>query len=633
MILAISLSEYNNLMSTIDNLNSELIKRHNEINYKDYINNYLQGLNEYNKGLIQSLYSEIERQKSAITTKDLEIITRENEIKNLKKKLYRAKTKIKNNSLIDCFSNLARKRKSFFEVETRQVFYIKNELQLMFEKIDEICNGIDLKINRIEISKKNEEIRKGKIDIIIEENAKERLSMEFVLYIKDQYRISDAIFDKLVRYFNLEIPSIRDIKKKRESINNQFQLNKIDNGYFVDPLIQLKKKLNFLIKTQEIKEMFIQIKLTADGTNVSRSVKIINFCYSVINQGKKSAGVNGTYSLGIFQVEQENYESIKNWMSKIWGTLNSFDSFVCDGKNYKIEYFFCSDWKMSSIVLGLFSANSNFPCLWCEVHKQDLYKIENFTPRSFEKQKKIVLSESKKKNPHFGYKTDPIISEIPHSNYCIDLLHLFLRISDVLFELLISDLAVLDKLRFNSEFSEDKHQNLSKLFSFLKDKCGITVKIFKNETKSINLAMNSLTGINRNKIFERMKLKNLFESNLKNCDKIDEIWSKFYTIYTSLKKDTIPDADQIKLSTSEWLNLFLSIYQRNDVTPYIHAFTNHLHQFVSRNININHFNLEGLEKLNDFTTCDYFRATNKRKNSSEQILKKRCRIEYFEQNL
>lgn len=145
--------------------------------------------------------------------------------------------------------------------------------------------------------------------------------------------------------------------------------------------------------------------------------------------------------------------------------------------------------------------------------------------------------------------------------------------------------------------------------------------------------MNSLTGINRNKIFERMKLKNLFESNLKNCDKIDEIWSKFYTIYTSLKKDTIPDADQIKLSTSEWLNLFLSIYQRNDVTPYIHAFTNHLHQFVSRNININHFNLEGLEKLNDFTTCDYFRATNKRKNSSEQILKKRCRIEYFEQNL
>ncbi|CAF1112929.1 unnamed protein product [Brachionus calyciflorus] len=96
---------------------------------------------------------------------------------------------------------------------------------------------------------------------------------------------------------------------------------------------------------------------------------------------------------------------------------------------------------MSSIVLGLYSANSNFPCLWCEVQKENLYKIEHFTLRSFEKQKKVISIGAKTKDSHFGYKTSPIITGIPHSNFFIDLLHLFLRISDVLFELLVSDLA------------------------------------------------------------------------------------------------------------------------------------------------------------------------------------------------
>ncbi|RNA04363.1 hypothetical protein BpHYR1_041171 [Brachionus plicatilis] len=72
------------------------------------------------------------------------------------------------------------------------------------------------------------------------------------------------------------------------------------------------------------------------------------------------------------------------------------------------------------------------------------------------------------------------------------------------------------------------------------------------------------------------------------------------------------------------------LYHRSDVTPYIHAFTNHFHEFIQKELNVNNFNLEGLEKLNDLTTQEYFKASNKRKSTVKQILSKRSRIEKLE---
>jgi hypothetical protein len=58
----------------------------------------------------------------------------------------------------------------------------------------------------------------------------------------------------------------------------------------------------------------------------------------------------------------------------------------------------------------------------------------------------------------------------------------------------------------------------------------------------------------------------------------------------------------------------------------MHAFANHLHQFY-KNGNLYFYNLEGLEKLNDLTTIEYFKATNKGNDATYQLLSKRCRID------
>ncbi|RNA04362.1 hypothetical protein BpHYR1_041170 [Brachionus plicatilis] len=67
--------------------------------------------------------------------------------------------------------------------------------------------------------------------------------------------------------------------------------------------------------------------------------------------------------------------------------------------------------------------------------------------------------------------THPIISDIEHSRYLIDLLHLFLRISDVLFELIISELATLDNFSTSSTYSIMKHPILTKLICYLNENC------------------------------------------------------------------------------------------------------------------------------------------------------------------
>jgi hypothetical protein len=85
--------------------------------------------------------------------------------------------------------------------------------------------------------------------------------------------------------------------------------------------------------------------------------------------------------------------------------------------------------------------------------------------------------------------------------------------------------------------------------------------------------------------------------------------------------------------TARWLGFFIDVSESVKVTPYIHVFCNHVHEFIQEHGNINTFNEEGLEKLNDISTLQYFRSTNKwvkEKKFILQLLLKRSRISYLE---
>ena len=82
--------------------------------------------------------------------------------------------------------------------------------------------------------------------------------------------------------------------------------------------------------------------------------------------------------------------------------------------------------------------------------------------------------------------------------------------------------------------------------------------------------------------------------------------------------------DDFKIKVNKWLEKFLSVYQVKNVTPHIHLLTCHIPQFLKKYGTIALFSQQGLEKLNDVITKDYFRGTNHRNCLTQILLKLNC---------
>ena len=75
----------------------------------------------------------------------------------------------------------------------------------------------------------------------------------------------------------------------------------------------------------------------------------------------------------------------------------------------------------------------------------------------------------------------------------------------------------------------------------------------------------------------------------------------------------------------------MKLYHTKHITPYMHVLVWYVPEFIQLYGNISPFTHQGLEKLNDKTTKDYFRSTNQRGlDSLKQIVQKRNRMEYLE---
>ena len=392
-------------------------------------------------------------------------------------------------------------------------------------------------------------------------------------------------------------------------------------------------------KKNPIQEEFIKIKLSLDGTIMSRTVHIINFVFGILNEKIKSITAKGNYTLGIFHIKSENYSSIYNWLTCILNEIKTLQTFSL-GVEIPVKYYFCSDWKAMAIVLGIKAANSNYPCLYCEVSSDKLHLVlaeKDIAYRPYEHKDLILKNENfgKKSFIDYGYSKKPMLSDIPHHRFIICELHLFLRVSDVLFDLLIRDVEALDKKLINEVYNVKKHHNLKIMFDFLeKIKVNITpsnndADISENKNSGVSKLFCSLMGDSRHKIFQNINIHNLFDKRLKNSDRIQLLWENFYKTYNYCKSENVESA-LVKTKTKEWLTDFLKIYHKKHVTPYMHVLVNHVHQIFERNDNLHFFSGQGLEKLNDLSTQEYFCSTNKHEDFMEQMLLRRCRMDKFD---
>ena len=97
--------------------------------------------------------------------------------------------------------------------------------------------------------------------------------------------------------------------------------------------------------------------------------------------------------------------------------------------------------------------------------------------------------------------------------------------------------------------------------------------------ESKKLAYRDLTGPEKHRLFCNINIPTLFPT-LDSKEQLQKVWSDFYGLITQLGKQECSVVDSFELSAKSWVTNFLKVYQTKDITPYIHAFSMHVPQFL-----------------------------------------------------
>jgi hypothetical protein len=564
--------------------------------------------------------------------------------------------------------NRAVKAKSFHSLIEKRIkktsyFMVSDDLQnrwkrkikkAFFDLGDDALQLYNLRISKIVLHEKSHatqnQINDQKLEIIKFEKQDTKNIVQKCLFFKDKYLVSDFVYRALQTNISSDLPPLNSIIRYRNYLNNLFEFKYFENGIFVNIQDKIKTVVkSFILKNLNFEEVdlsAIKIKLSADGTQIGRFIKIINITFTIINDTKKAKTASGNYTLGIIYCRNndESYETLKLFFPYLIEEIRNFNNVEFEEKKYPIDYYFTSDWVMMAEVCGLYNPSSNHPCIWCTQSKKDFSLAKKSSDRTFLTDHEIKnLIRNDPKHNHHGYKHESLLSDvIPFKKCIVDMLHLFIRISETLLQGLTKQLALRDNFKKNSK-DISNYPNISRYFNFLEQKC--KVKVFFNEsswTEKKSLLHRNLTGKEKRRIFNNIDFVNTFPDLFENDDdekkklkKYEQVWKKFNEIILFIKKNREKsNAGKIKSMTENWLKIFLDFHFADDITPYIHVLCNHMHEFVEENGNVNVYNVEGLEKLNDISTMEFFKSTNKwiDRGSSfiKQMMQRRARLDFIE---
>jgi len=248
-----------------------------------------------------------------------------------------------------------------------------------------------------------------------------------------------------------------------------------------------------------------------------------------------------------------------------------------------------------------------------------------------------VTNAEKRGRKKFNVSHTPLFPMIPLSRVVIDNLHLFLRVADVLIDLLIVELKrhdAIEKVKKFSSFDPEKFRHLDK-FQNIVSSLGVPGYAFYVVKDSKRLKSRTLTGPEKLKLFRNICIADLLpKQNPSSAAKIQCLWEELLELNSLFSKrpDEFCDADitNYEQKSREWGRKFISTYHEDNVTPYIHALMNHVGEFMKLHGSILQFSQHGLEKYNDVMTKEYFRATNHRGEAAlRQIMEKQNRLEHL----
>lgn len=100
----------------------------------------------------------------------------------------------------------------------------------------------------------------------------------------------------------------------------------------------------------------VRVKLSGDVTSIGKQLHVINFTYTLLDEGEKACSAEGNHTLAVFR-EHKNYQSLKKALEDAILKVKDLTSIDVNGTMFEIQYYI-GDWKFLAIVTGELDAMS-----------------------------------------------------------------------------------------------------------------------------------------------------------------------------------------------------------------------------------------------------------------------------------
>ena len=192
---------------------------------------------------------------------------------------------------------------------------------------------------------------------------KDRICM--ALYIKDKFSLSDEAYREM-SFLTSDIPRLYKVKDVAKGLNSKFEVLPAPEGVIG---VQQSLRSRLMIRLRSLpsleRNQTIQIKLSGDGTGIAKHINVVNFTFTLLNEGAVASTAQGNHTLAILLVP-EKYEYLSVALREVAKEASELQTITLNDASHTIEYFLGGDMKFLSLVCGIDAANSEYACPWCK---------------------------------------------------------------------------------------------------------------------------------------------------------------------------------------------------------------------------------------------------------------------------
>jgi hypothetical protein len=477
-----------------------------------------------------------------------------------------------------------------------------------------------------------------------------------LLHLKDTYFLTDAALNAIFQYVRSKrkLYSLKEIERLRKKTNSKFPILYTKTSAYVRFEYAVRTAIFVARKYQQKLEEFdtLNIRFNMDGTLIGNK-HIVAISINCIEGGHQCQMAKNLIPLALFEVQKENTELLRESLPvEFINDIKSVKHISIGTKNIDIHIRLGGDLMNAVYVFGLAGFSSNYPCIFCTQHKDDLHVTEETAcdktitegkgknkktitvrigPTSYRDPTKRARSLAEqtlcltKQNNELGYKCEPLFGDLfDYQDYCVDTLHMKLRVFDVILK------DILAYVSRTGKYGGEHLAIIERKIKILNQHCEKTVGkrfFFQVDSDDKNKTIAShgkLSGHLQDLFFvDSFPYKDILDDEIAKSARV--VVNKFKEILVEVKHNSVKRKDVLKRLSLEFVKEFRQSGLRTTVTPYIHIIGNHLFEFHEFN-DLGDYNMQGVEKNNDLLSRLYFSSTNPAKNPLLTMLQKLYRM-------